>query len=73
MMGQHGHMHGGGGVMMGGMRGSMGCPMMGGMLGPLPPASDAKAYGQALALRGEILKAIGDVMMKHGASLQQQR
>lgn len=58
---------------MGGMQGGMRCPMMGGMLGPLPPASDAKAYGQALALRGEILKAIGEVMMKHGASLQQQR
>lgn len=72
MMGQHGHMHGGGPGMMGGMREGMRCQMMGGMLGPLPPPSDPKAYGRALALRGEILKAIGEVMMKHGA-LEQQR
>src|SRR5262249_32418162 len=47
------------------LRGMMG--LMGGMeAGPMEP----KARGQLLQMRGEMLKAIGDIMIKHGQALQ---
>ncbi len=67
--------------MMGqGMMGSMSCPMMGGMMGDEMSGqgmmggmmtSDPKAMARMLKLRGEMLKAMGEVMMKHGRALEQ--
>jgi len=48
--------------MMGGM---MGMPMMGGA----PPA-DPKERAAMLEMRGEMMKAMGDIMMKHGRRMQ---
>ena len=48
--------------MMGGMTGM---PMMGGA----PPA-DPKERAAMLEMRGEMMKAMGDVMMKHGRRMQ---
>jgi hypothetical protein len=65
--------HGGG---MGGMRGGM----MGGIGGEGPMAlcptammmahHDAKANARSLRLCGDLLKAMGDVLVKHGAELE---
>jgi hypothetical protein len=49
--------------MMGG--GMMGMPMMGGA----PPASP-KERAAMLEMRGEMMKAMGDIMMKHGRRMQ---
>jgi hypothetical protein len=67
--------------MMGqGMMGSMSCPMMGGVMGDEMSGqgmmggmmtSDPKAMARMLKLRGEMLKAMGEVMMKHGRALEQ--
>jgi hypothetical protein len=63
-------MMGGGGMMGGGMMGSgmmgsgtMGMPMMGG-------STDPKTMGRMLQMRGEMMKAIGDIMMKHGKAME---
>lgn len=48
--------------MMGGM---MGMPMMGGA----PPA-DPKERAAMIEMRGEMMKAMGDIMMKHGRRMQ---
>jgi hypothetical protein len=66
MMG--GGMHG----MMGGMRGDRGGE---GPMGLCPTAAmmahhDAKAMARSLKLCGDLLKALGDVMLKHGAELE---
>ena len=34
--------------------------------------SDPKAMARMLKLRGEMLKAMGEVMMKHGRALEQE-
>ena len=67
--GMMGGMHGGGmhaGGMMGGMCGMMGAMGMGPMMGG---ASDPKTLGRMLQMRGEIMKAVGDVLIKHGQAL----
>lgn len=60
MMGQAGMMGGGMGPgMMGG--GMMGMPMMGG---------DATQQPEMMAMRGEMMKAMGDIMMKYAQRMQ---
>jgi hypothetical protein len=64
--------------MMGrGMMGMM-CPM-GGQMDPMGMMTmmgggqtDPKAMGRALELRGELLKAMGEVMIKHGQALSRE-
>ena len=66
--------------MMGrGMMGMM-CPMMGSQMDPMGMTAmmgggqmDPKAMGRALELRGELLKAIGDVMIKHGQAMSKEQ
>lgn len=72
MMGmQGGGMQGGGGMMGGNM---MGGGMMGGgmqgMMGMMGGQSDPKMLGHMLQMRGEIMKAVGDVLIKHGQVIQ---
>jgi hypothetical protein len=70
--------------MMGrGMMGMM-CPMMGGMMGgQMDPAGmmgmmsmmgggqmDPKAMARMLELRGDLLKAMGEVMLKHAKAME---
>jgi hypothetical protein len=50
--------------MMGGMGGMMGMPM-----GGAPPA-DPKERAAMMEMRGEMMKAMGDIMMKHGRRMQ---
>jgi hypothetical protein len=52
------------------MMGSM-CGMMGGMgMGPMMAGtSDPKTLGRMLQMRGEIMKAVGDVLIRHGQAL----
>ena len=65
MMGQPGPMGGmmGGGGMGGGMMGGgmMGMPMMGG---------DPKQQAEMMAMRGEMMKAMGDIMLKYAERLR---
>jgi hypothetical protein len=77
--GQHRMMGGGmrGHGMMGqGMMGMM-CPMMALMMDPsgmgmmAGQQMDAKAIGHMLQLRGDILKAIGEVLLKHGKAMEE--
>ena len=64
--------------MMGGM---MMCPMMGpgmmsmgpGMMGGTMASSDSKAMARMLKLRGDIMKAVGEVMLKHAQALEQEK
>ncbi len=65
--------------MMGrGMMGMM-CPMMGSQMDPMGMMAlmgggqtDPKAMGRALELRGELLKAMGDVLIKHGQAMRRE-
>jgi hypothetical protein len=61
---------------------SMMCPMMGGMMGgQMDPSGmmsmmgggqmDPKAMAQMLQLRGDMLKAIGDVLLKHSQAMRE--
>jgi hypothetical protein len=68
-----------GGTMQGGMMGGMGmcgamCPMMSGMMGGgmgmTGGQADAKTQGRMLQMRGEMMKAMGDVLIKHGKALE---
>ena len=69
-------------MMMQPMMGMM-CPMMGmmrgggmegmGMMGGLPSMSDPKAAARMLKLRGEMIKAMGEVMLKHAQALEQEK
>lgn len=58
-----------------GMMGMM-CPMMA-MMDPAGTAMtggqqmDPKAVGRLLQLRGDMLKAIGDVLLKHGKAMEE--
>ena len=47
--------------------------MMGmmGMIGPMGDPKDPKAAGRMLQMRGEMLKAIGDIMTKHGKAMEE--
>ena len=42
-----------------------------GMIGPMGDPKDPKAAGRMLQMRGEMLKAIGDIMMKHGKAMEE--
>ncbi len=57
----------GGGGMMPGMM----CPMMMGGMGMMGSSADPKLTGRMLQMRGEMMKAMGDVMMKHGKMLEE--
>ncbi len=58
-----------GGSMMGGMQepGMMGPGMSGMMMG----SRDPKTMARMLRMRGEMMKAMGDIMMRHGAEMEQ--
>ncbi|HEX2440828.1 MAG TPA: hypothetical protein VHT71_21125 [Methylomirabilota bacterium] len=69
MMGSMGPMHEGamhGGMMPGGM-------MPGGMMGPMPMmgAGDPKQQAEALAMRGEMLRAMGEIMTKYAERMRE--
>jgi hypothetical protein len=71
MMGQPGMM--GGGMGQGMMRGGMMGPGMmgGGMMGMAPPAGgDPKQQAEMMAMRGEMMKAMGDIMIKYAQRAQ---
>lgn len=68
--------------MMGqGMMGGMMCPMMGqsmmgmgmgsGMMGGMMGMSDSKAQARMLKLRGDMMKAMGEVLLKHAQEIEQ--
>ena len=69
-------------MMMQPMMGMM-CPMMGtmrgggtegmGMMGGMPNMSDPKAAARMLKLRGEMMKAMGEVMLKHAQAMEQEK
>ena len=69
-------------MMMQPMMGMM-CPMMGmmrgggmegmGMMGGMPNMSDPRAAARMLKLRGEMMKAMGEVMLKHAQALEQEK
>ena len=68
-----GGMHAGGmhgGMMGGGMCGMMGGGMMGGMGQMMGAQADPKTLGRMLQMRGEVMKAVGDVLIKHGHALE---
>jgi hypothetical protein len=71
--------HGGGGMHPGGMpmmcqmMGGGAMPMMGGgmpMMGMMGGHMDPKAMAQMLQLHGEMMKAVGDVMVRHGKTME---
>ncbi|HEV8616109.1 MAG TPA: hypothetical protein VGU22_11515 [Methylomirabilota bacterium] len=69
MMGQPGMM--GGGMRPGMMRGEMGSGMMSGMMGmPMMMGGDPKQQAEMMAMRGEMMKAMGDIMMKYAQRIQ---
>jgi hypothetical protein len=53
-----------------GMGSGMMCPMMSAMMGAMMPTmggpADPKAQGRMLQMQGEMMKAIGDVLLKYG-------
>jgi hypothetical protein len=59
------------------------CPMMGmmhgggmegmGMMGTMPNMSDPKAAARMLKLHGDMMKAMGEVMLKHAQALEQEK
>ena len=71
------------------MMGGMMCPMMGqammghhpmmgmemgaGMMGGMTGASDPKTMARMLKLRGDMMKAMGEVMLKHAQALEQEK
>jgi hypothetical protein len=64
----------GGGMSMPMMGAGMGMPMMGGgmsmpMMGA-GAAADPKAKAEMLQMHGEMMKAMGDIMMKHARHMQ---
>ena len=59
MMGQGGMMGGG-----------MGPGMMGGMMGPGMMGGDPKQQAEMMAMRGEMMKAMGDIMLKYAQRAQ---
>ena len=63
MMAQGGMIGGGSGMMGGGM---MGPGMMGGMM----MGGDPKQQAEMMAMRGEMMKAMGDIMLKYAQRAQ---
>jgi len=60
--------------MMGQEMMGMMCPMMGmgpGMMGGMMGTSDPKAQARMLKLRGDMMKAMGEVLLKHAQELEQ--
>jgi len=71
------------------MMGGMMCPMMGqammgrqpmmgmgmgaGMMGGMMGTSDPKTMARMLKLRGDMMKAMGEVMLKHAQALEQEK
>ena len=69
--------------------GGMMCPMMGqsmmgshpmmgmemgpGMMGGMTRTSDPKTLARMLKLRGDMMKAIGEVMLKHAQALEREK
>lgn len=63
------------------MMGSMMCPMMGqsmmgmgmgpGMMGGMMGTPDPKAQARMLKLRGDMMKAMGEVLLKHAQEVEQ--
>lgn len=59
------------------------CPMMGmtrgggmegmGMMGGMPNMSDPKGAARMLKLRGDMMKAMGEVMLKHAQAMEQEK
>jgi hypothetical protein len=56
---------------MGGMQGQR--MAMPGMMEMMMSSQDPKAAARMLKMRGEMMKAMGEVLMKHGAQLEQQK
>jgi hypothetical protein len=52
------------------------CPMMGGQMDPMGMMGggqmEPKVIGRMLELRGELLKAMGEVMIKHGQAMSKE-
>jgi hypothetical protein len=51
--------------------------MKGGMMEPtemgmMTPGQDPKVLGRMLQMRGEMLKAMGDILLKYGSSLSEE-
>ena len=68
MGGRHGATAGGG---QGGMMDGMPCHhMMGGGMMPMMGASDPRTMSQMLQMRGEMMRAMGEIMMKHGKAME---
>ena len=44
-----------------------------GMMGGMPNMSDPKAAARMLKLRGEMMKAMGEVMLKHAQAMEQEK
>ena len=54
--------------------GMMGHGMMGpGMMGEMGTPSDPKAMARMLRLRGDMMKAIGEVMLKHAEAIEKEK
>ena len=56
--------------------GMMMCPMMGmamgpGMMGGMMGTTDPKAQARMLRLRGDMMKAVGEVLLKHAQEMEQ--
>jgi hypothetical protein len=79
--GMQGHGMMGPGMMGPGMMGPgmMGAGMMGhgmmgpGMMGGMGAPSDPKAMARMLKFRGDMLKAIGEVMLKHAEAIEKEK
>jgi hypothetical protein len=57
-------------------QGMMMCPMMGmamgpGMMSSMMGTADSKAQARMLKLRGDMMKAMGDVLLKHAQEMEQ--
>ena len=54
--------------------GMMGRGMMGpGMMGEMGTLSDPKAMARMLRLRGDMMKAMGEVMLKHAEAIEKEK
>jgi len=66
-----------GGMMPGMMGGGMMCPMMSGGMGMMPMmgmmggAQDPKMLGRMLQMRADMMRAMADVLAKHGKALEE--
>ncbi len=67
-----GRMMGQGGMGRAGMMGPGMMGMGGGMMGGMNPP-DPKALARMLRFRGDMMEAIGDVMLKHAQEIEQEK